>query len=426
MNYKKHDVYLVTGYRTPFLKFKANLGEFSATDLAVFTVKEILQQCNLSPDVIGEIIAGCVFPSVNEANIARIIALRSGCHHKIPAWTAQRNCASSLQAIDSAFKDIQLGRHDLIIAGGTEAMSRAPLVYNNQATRWFSNKLLAKTSWQKFLSLLNIPIGQMTSPISSVVNGLIDPTSGLIMGETAEILIKEFNINRKSMDEYALHSHQRASKYFLNNKDKAQEIVNINDKISFDTGIRPSTTLKQLSKLNAVFKINGSVTAGNSSQLSDGACFILFANKKALKKYNLQALAKILDISWAGCDPKKMGLGPIYAMTPLLKRNNYQLKNIDYFEINEAFAGQVLACINAWQDEEFCKTYLQSDIIGKIDKDHLNINGGAIAIGHPVGASGARVTLHLAYTLKEQNVQLGIASLCVGGGQGGAILLEKI
>lgn len=426
---KKRDVFIIDGSRTPFIKARGKPGPFSASDLAVDAGKELLARQKFEPSDLGEVVIGNVMPSPDEANIARIIALRLGCGKAMPAWTVQRNCASGLQALDSAAKDIALGRYDLVLAGGTEAMSRTPLLLNDDMVNWMAGLSTAKDlgakakQWLKFRP-------RFLPPVIALLRGLRDPIVNLNMGQTAENLAYRFNISRTAMDAFALESHQRAAaaedkQYFT---EMTPAFSNKGEYFTLDDGIRRDTNIEKLASLKPFFdKKFGLVTAGNSSQVTDGAALLLLASKEAVEKYKLPVLARIVDVAWAGVDPAEMGLGPVFASTELMKRNKLSLQDIDYWEINEAFAAQVLACIAAWQDEEFCKNYLGlPGALGNVDLARLNVDGGAIALGHPVGSSGARLVLRLAHILKREKGKRGIATLCIGGGQGGAMLIENL
>lgn len=424
------DVYIVDGSRTPFLKAKGRPGDFLGSDLAVQTGKQLLLRQNFSTDLIDEVIIGCAMPGPDEANIARVIALRLGLPEKTMGWTVMRNCASGLQAIDCAYKDILIGRHEIVLAGGTDAMSHTPLLFNNSMVNWFAALNNPKnTLTDKLLTVLKFRPWFM-KPIIALERGLTDPIAGINMGQTAEEVAYKFNISRQQMDEYSLASHQRLSNAIDN--DVLTEITALYDKkgtvYKHDDGLRRDSNLGKLAQMKPYFdKKYGEVTPANSSQVTDGAALLLLASGDAVKKYNLNVLAKIKDINWAGLDPRVMGLGPVYASTPLLIRNNLSLDNVDYWEINEAFAAQVLGCIAAWKDSEFCQNELGlKQEFGSLNQNKLNINGGAISIGHPIGASGARVTLRAANLLKANNKKYAVASLCIGGGQGGAILLEGV
>lgn len=425
----QRDVYIVDGARTPFLKAKSMPGPYSASDLAVSAGRPLLARQMFKPSDLGEVILGCVMPSADEANIARLVALRLGCGKEMPAWTVQRNCASGLQALDSAAKDIAIGRHDLVLAGGTEAMSRAPLLLNQGMTNWLAGLWAAKGWKAKSKQWAQIKPSYL-APVISLLRGLTDPLVNLSMGQTAENLAYHFAITRQQMDEFSLESHKRAA--LAEDNHYLEEIVTIYDnKGEFnlvDDGTRRDTSLEKLASLKPIFdKKFGEVTAGNSSQVTDGAALLILASQEAVQRYHLPVLARIVDVQWAGVEPAEMGLGPVYAANKLLKKQNLDLKDIDYWEINEAFTAQVLACLAAWEDEVYCQENLgRSHAIGKIDRSKLNIDGGAIALGHPVGASGARLVLHLAHILRRNNAKNGIATLCIGGGQGGAMLIENV
>lgn len=424
------DVFIVDGSRTPFLKAGAKPNPLPAADLAVAAAKPLLERQPFAATEFGEVIMGCVGPNAAEANIGRIIALRIGCGDFVPGWTVQRNCASGLQAIDCAAKDISMGRHDLVLAGGTEAMSRAGLWVNMDMLNWLGDFNSSKTLAKKFQTLLKFRPGFLV-PVVAVLKALTDPVVNLNMGQTAEKVAYLFGITRQEMDEFALQSHMRtiaAEKegHFV------PELVPLFDwqgKVyTSDTGVRADSTLEKLAKLKPTFdKPFGIVTAGNSSQITDGAAMVICASQAAIDKYKLQPLTKVIDTAWSAIDPSIMGMGPAYAIAALLKKNNLRLEQIDYIEINEAFAAQVLACVKVLNDPEYCKAnFGVNEAFGKIDMARLNVDGGAIAVGHPVAASGARLALHLSHTLKRNKGKLGIATLCIGGGQGGAMLLENV
>ncbi|MBI5447589.1 MAG: acetyl-CoA C-acetyltransferase [Gammaproteobacteria bacterium] len=420
------DVYIVDGLRSPFLKAAGKPGPFSAADLAVAASKALLLRHPTLP--MQEVVAGCVMPSPDEINIGRIIGLRVGCGIDVPGWTVQRNCASGMQALDTAAQDIATERYDIVLAGGVDAMSRAPLLFSEKMVLWLSRWYAAKT-WGQRLSLITQFRPGFLAPVIALLRGLTDPTNKLSMGQTAEILAHKFNITRQDMDEFALMSQQRLAK--AQDEKHFEEITPVYDTkgkaYTLDDGLRRETTLEKLAALKPYFdKKFGSVTAGNSAQITDGAAFLILASGEAVKKYHLTVLGRIVDTSWAGLEPAEMGLGPAYAIPPLLMRNHLQVEDIDYWEINEAFAAQVIACLKALADETYCKKHFAlSHALGVIPLDKLNVDGGAIAIGHPVGASGARLILHLLHTLRRNHARYGVASLCIGGGQGGAMLVEN-
>lgn len=423
------DVYIVDGARTPFLKARAKPGAFSASDLAVNAARELLQRQPFDPQDLDEVVIGCVMPNADEANIARVVALRLGCGKSMPAWTVQRNCASGMQALDSAAKDIAMGRHDLVLAGGTEAMSRAPLLYSEDMTNWIASVAGARTFkskaqiWTRFRPTF-------LKPLFALEKGLTDPWVNLSMGQTAENLAYRFHISRNEMDGFSLRSHQLvANAQDAHRLDEVNTVYTYSGEIyPLDDGVRRDTSMEKLANLKPFFDRKfGNVTAGNSSQVSDGSAMILLASKDAILKYQLPVLAKIIAVEWAGVDPAEMGLGPVHASNQLMKRFNLSLSDIDFWEINEAFAAQVLGCLAAWEDDAYCQEHLGLPAaFGRIEQDRLNIDGGAIALGHPVGASGARIVLHLAEVLRRQNAMKGIATICIGGGQGGAMLIENV
>ncbi len=422
-------VYIVDGARTPFLKARGKPGAFSSSDLGVAACKALLARQPFAPTDIDEVITGCAVASADETNISRIIALRVGCGEHTPAWTVQRNCASGMQALDEAVKDIAIGRCDLVLAGGTDAMSRGPILYNDAMVQWLSQLNAAKALPAKLKTMLKFR-PNMLAPVIGLLRGLTDPVCGLNMGQTAEIVAYDFGITREMMDTYAARSHQRLAK--AQAEKRLNEIVTIYDTkgnaYSADDGLRADTTIEKLAKLKPIFdKPFGTVTAGNSSQVTDGAAFLILASEAAMQTYGLKPLARIIDVNWGALNPAIMGLGPVHAVAPLLARHHFNFNDIDYIEMNEAFAAQVLGCLAAFASKDYCRTHfgLEKDF-GMMDQDRLNIDGGAIALGHPIGASGARITLHLAHTLKQQNAKRGIATLCIGGGQGGAMLIETV
>lgn len=422
-------VYIVDGARTPFLKAKTERGPFSASDLAVQAGRQLLSRHSFSPKDINEVVIGCMMPSEDEANIARIIALRLGCGIKVPAWTVQRNCASGMQALDSAAKDIATGRAELVLAGGTEAMSRAPLLFRPSMINWLGRLNASKSFGMKLQALLQFRPAFL-SPIIALMQGLSDPMCGMNMGQTAELLAYQFGISRLEMDTFASDSQTKAALAQKNNH--LEEITTAYDQrgkfYQVDEGVRTDTTVEKLAKLKPVFdKPYGMVTAGNSSQVTDGAALLLLASEEAVAKYKLPVLGKIVDTQWTALAPEVMGLGPAFSSAEILKNNQLNLSDIDFWEINEAFAAQVIACTKALASEKFCSEQLGlSKALGEIDASKLNVDGGAIALGHPVGASGARVVLHLLQTLRRNQAKRGIASLCIGGGQGGAMLIESM
>ncbi len=422
-------VYIVDGRRTPFLRARGVPGPFHAADLAFQAARALLYRQPFAPETFDQVILGCVMPGADEANIARVVALRLGCGEKTPAWTVQRNCASGLQALDSAAQDIASGRSQLVLAGGVEAMSHAPLLFSEAMAAWLGHFNKARGLGAKARSALAFRPA-LLQPVIALLRGLTDPIVGLNMGQTAEILAHRFAITREHMDSYALRSHQRlAAAQEQQHLDEIEVIYDSRGRYyAADDGLRADTSMAQLARLKPVFdRPFGKVTAGNSAQVTDGAAWLILAGEDAVERYRLPVLARVLDTQWAGVDPAQMGLGPVHAMAPLMTRNALGSEDIDYWEINEAFAAQVQACLYAWQDRDYCRDELGLEQpFAAIDEEHLNVDGGGVSLGHPVGASGARIVLHLAKTLQRTGAQRGMASLCIGGGQGGAMLIEGV
>jgi acetyl-CoA C-acetyltransferase len=425
---KRKEVFVIDGSRTPFLKACGRPGPFSASDLAFSSGRSLLARQPFEPAELDEVIVGCVIPGADEANIARIVGLRLGCDQTTPAWTVQRNCASGMQALDSAAMSIAAGRSHLVLAGGTEAMSRAPLQFNRFMVNWLSDLRLAR-GLNRRVRVLSRFRPHYLKPVIALLCGLTDHIVGMSMGQTAEEIAQHFDISRDEMDAYSVSSHMRLAR--AHDSGYLHEIETIYDEngnyYDHDEGLRRDTSIEKIAKMKPVFdREAGSVTAANSSQVTDGAAMLVLASREAVDKYHLPVLGKIVDSRWAGLDPAEMGLGPVHAVPPLLEAYKLTPGDIDYWEINEAFAAQVLGCLRAWQDDEYCRDTLGLDsTFGTIDHKRLNVDGGAISLGHPVGASGARIVLHLLHVMKRNKAKRGVASLCIGGGQGGAMLLER-
>ncbi len=427
-------IYVLDGARSPFLKSKNRPGPFSAADLATQAGRALLARQSFLPDELDEVILGCAAPSVDEVNIGRVAALRMGCGQKVPAWTVMRNCASGMQAIDSGVNNIIAGRASLVLAGGVDALSRAPLLYGDKMVLWFSNMAAARTTTQRISLFGKLPVTALLAPVIGIMKGLTDPMVGLLMGQTAENVAHRFGITREEMDAFAVRSHERVIKAqdagtLASGGGEVEALYDAKgNTYTLDDGVRRDASLQNLAKLKPFFdRKYGNVTPGNSSQITDGAAWLILASEEVVTKNGLQPIGRILDSHWAGLDPATMGLGPVHAATPILKRNDLGLNDIDYWEINEAFAAQVLGCLAAWQDEKYCRDELGLDRpLGELNPEKLNVDGGAIALGHPVGASGARIVLHLLKTLKRNNAKRGMASICIGGGLGGAMLVEAL
>ncbi|MBI5179196.1 MAG: acetyl-CoA C-acetyltransferase [Nitrospinae bacterium] len=421
-------VYVVDGARTPFLKTDHLPGPFAASDLAVMAGRALLARMPFAPEQLDEAVIGCVMPAASEVNIARVISLRLGCGKKVPAYTVARNCASGMQALDCAAKDIALGRAEMVLAGGAEAMSHYPLMFDLPMQAWSIEIASAKTLGKRLAALAKFR-PRFLKPVIGILQGLTDHTIGLSMGQTAENLAYRFGISREEMDAFAMESHRRLGEATDAGRLEEKETLIGPDGTVYaeDSGLRRDTSMEKLAKLKPVFDPKvGLVTAGNSAQITDGAAIMVLASAQAVDKYNLPVLGRIVDIRWAGVNPAEMGLGPVHAMASVMKENGLSSSDVDFWEVNEAFAVQVLACLKAWEDPLYMKEEVEVDgPFGPIDRSKLNVDGGAVGLGHPVGASGARITLHLLNVLKRNNSRRGIASLCIGGGQGGAILVER-
>lgn len=423
-------IYVVDGARTPFLKAQKGPGPFAASDLATQAGRALLLRQPFEPSDLDEVILGCAAPSPDETNIGRMVALRLGCGKKVPGWTVMRNCASGMQAIDSAIANIQSGRSELVLAGGVDALSRAPLLYSDAMVRWFAGMMSLRTAGQKLQHFLKLRPAALLTPVIGLMKGLTDPVVGLLMGQTAENLAWRFGIDRRQMDEFAVRSHLRAlAGREAGNFAEIVPVVDAQGKVyAEDDGVRADASMAGMAKLKPFFdKKYGNITAANSSQITDGAAWVLLASEEAVQKWGLKPLGKIVDSQWSGLEPEQMGLGPVHASTPILQRHGLALSDVDYWELNEAFAAQVLGCQAAWKDEAYCREQLGLDgAFGGIVDDRLNVDGGAVSIGHPVGASGARIVLHLLHVLRRNKAKRGVATICIGGGLGGAMLVESL
>lgn len=427
---KAQRVFLVDGARTPFLKARQGPGPFTPVDLAVQAGRPLLARQSFDRAAFDLVILGCVNVIADEMNPARVAALRLGLGEQTVAFTVQINCGSGMQSIDTAYRYIRDGSHQIILAGGAEALSHAPLVLRQSAVEWFGRMNAAKGPLDMARAMTGLR-SEFFKPVIGLERGLTDPITALNMGQTAEVLAHRFGIDRATADAYAVQSHHRLA--------AAQDDGVLDDEVmpafdrdgtvyDHDDGVRPDSDMESLAKLNPVFeKPHGKVTAGNSSQITDGASWVIVASERAVEAHGLTPLAEITDSEWAALDPSIMGLGPVLAATPIAQRHGLGVDDIDLWELNEAFAAQVLSCLAAWNDTEFCREVLGYDAaFGRIDRDRLNIDGGAISLGHPVGTSGNRIVLHLANAMKARGARRGIATECIGGGLGGAMMLEAV
>ncbi|MGI9480723.1 MAG: acetyl-CoA C-acyltransferase, partial [Hyphomicrobiales bacterium] len=357
------------------MKARKGPGPFTPVDLAVHAGQPLLMRQSFDPEEFDEVILGCVNVHADEVNPGRVAALRLGCGPEVPGWTVQRNCASGMQSIDTAYRYISAGDADLILAGGTEALSHAPLLFSEEATKWFAELFAAKSTADKAQVFAKIKPGHF-SPSIGILRGLNDPVVKLSMGQTAEKLAHLYDISRTDADEFAIRSHDRLARAHANgNLEELAPIMADNGKVyGHDDGVRPNSTMENLAKLKPAFERPfGKVTAGNSSQISDGGCWTILASEASVKKYRLKPMARIVDSEWAALDPSVMGFGPVISSTPLIQRHGLKTADIGAWEINEAFAAQVLSCLKAWEDTVFCQNVLGLDkAFGALDQDKLN------------------------------------------------------
>lgn len=425
----KETLYIVDGVRTPFCKMGTTLARADAVELGRTAAAAVLARTGLDPAQIDEVIFGCVGQPIDAANASRVIALRSGIPASVPAVTVHRNCASGFEAITQAAEKINAGRGDIFLVGGTESMSRYPLLYNEGATKKYGQLAKAKTMGQKLGQMIRFRPKDF-APKVALQLGLSDPVVGVNMGQTAELLARDWRISRDAQDQFALQSHRRAAAAKAKLAEETWPVYprggRAPEAVTEDNGVRENQTMEALGKLRAVFdKRGGTVTAGNASQITDGAVALLVMSEAGLTRTGLKPLGRLIDYAYAGCDPSRMGLGPVYAIARAEKRTGLGLKDAELIEINEAFAAQVLACRAASASADFSRQHLgRSEPLGDMPDAILNVNGGGIALGHPVGATGARLVLTMLKELHRRHARRGLVSLCVGGGQGGALWLE--
>jgi acetyl-CoA C-acetyltransferase/acetyl-CoA acyltransferase len=421
------DIAIIEGVRTPFAKAFGRLMGIPAHELGRIATSALLQRAAIGPEQIDQVVFGNVAPPSEAANPARVIALLAGIPQDRIAHTVQRNCASGLEGVTTAAQLIQLGEARTVIAGGTESMSQIPLLFSADAMARFLALAKARGWWQRLRAMMRFRPRHF-KPIPALRLGLTDPVSGLIMGETGEVLAEEFHVTRQEQDEFALRSHQLASAAQARCvfQEEITPVSTTRGDLKQDVGPRPNQSLEALAKLKPYFKAEGTVTVGNSCQITDGAAALLLMSGEAARAEGRKPLGYIRAFAYAGCDPRRMGLGPIFATSKLLKKTALALRDIDLIEMNEAFAAQIIANERAFASDRFAQEELgRSRALGEIDRERLNVNGGAIALGHPVGATGARLVLTLLKELSRRGQRRGLAALCIGGGQGGALLVER-
>ncbi|MBI4465842.1 MAG: thiolase family protein [Acidobacteria bacterium] len=390
--------YIVSAVRTPMGKFGGSLKDFTAADLGVVAARAALERAGVDAGQVNEVILGCARQAGGGPNVARQVAVRAlgpVLGTPVPAFTVNQACASGLQALALAAERIQAGRADCVLAGGTESMSRVPYFL---AARW------------------GMKMGHQPLTDGMYKDGFLDPLSEMVMGETAEVLAEEFRISREEQDRYACLSHQRAARAWQEGRFRDEVVpVEVRDKqgprvMEQDETFRPDTSEEKLAHLVPVFKKDGSVTAGNASQITDGAAALVVVSEAKARDWKLEPLARLVAWVTVGVDPRRMGIGPVPAIQRLLAESNTRLEAFDLVELNEAFAAQVLACA---QELHF-------------DPARLNVNGGAIALGHPIGCSGARIVTTLLHELRRRRARCGLATLCASGGLGMAVSLEAV
>jgi acetyl-CoA acyltransferase len=425
------NVVIVNGVRTAYVKAGTSFHRLTAVDLGKTTLRELLARTEFDARKVDEVIVGNIANPPEATNIARNIALEAGIPKHIPSYSVQRNCASGMQAIADAYLRISSGLAEVIVAGGVESMSNIPVLYPQTFADKMGEMYKARTVFQKLGAASKLRLRDF-KPVIGLAVGLTDGYCGLNMGETAEVLAKEFGVTRQEQDEFALRSHLLAAKA-TDTGILRQEIVPVylppdyTKVVDEDNGIRKNQTMEALGKLRPVFdRRMGTVTAGNSSQITDGAAFVLVMSEKRARAEGHPILGRVRSFGFAGLDPERMGLGPVFSTPIALKRAGLSLKDIQLIEMNEAFAAQVIANERCFASKKFANDVLDlPEAVGEIDRDNLNVNGGAIALGHPVGSSATRLVITLLKEMQRRNLRFGLATLCIGGGQGGAMVLER-
>jgi acetyl-CoA C-acetyltransferase/acetyl-CoA acyltransferase len=425
-------IVIVAGIRTPMARSFGPMANLCADELGRLVVDGVLKQTGVRADQVDEVVFGNVASPADASNVARVIVLRAGIPHDRIAHTVNRNCASGMEAVTTAWQILRDGRAKVVVAGGTESMSNAPLLWSRSAQQWFLELSRTKSLVQRLTQFTKFR-PRFLKPIPALQVGLTDPTCGLNMGQTAENLAREFGITREEQDRFALASHQKALAAW-ERCDLKGEVLPLTAEhtqagpLDKDNGPRAGQTIEALARLKPIFESHGgTVTVGNSCPITDGAAALLLMPASHAKSLGLEPLGILRAYSIAGCDQRRMGLGPVFAIHKLLAATGGGLGDFDLVEINESFAAQVLACEKALASDDFCRRELGRDrAIGQLDESRLNVNGGAIALGHPVGMSGARLILTLLRALRKRGGHHGLATLCVGGGQGQAVWVDAV
>jgi acetyl-CoA C-acetyltransferase/acetyl-CoA acyltransferase len=420
--------WILAGVRTPFARAGSVFRRMPVVELGRVAISELLARQDVDPGRLDHVILGNCSQPAEAANVTRVTALRAGIPERVPGYTVHRNCASGMESVADAHYRIAAGEARLVLAGGIESMSQIPLLYTAEYAEWLEGLMRARRPLDRLGAMTRFK-PRFLAPRIALAEGLTDPICGLNMGQTAEVLSREFRILRERQDEFALVSHQRA---VAARERLREEIVPVFPPTDYsmvqdDVGPREQQTLEALAKLKPYFdRRNGTVTVGNSCQVTDGAVALLLGDEATARAWPSPPLGRIRSFAFAGLAPQRMGLGPVFAMAQALDRAGLSLADCDLFEINEAFAAQVLACLEASRSPAFARAELgRETALGEIPLDRLNVNGGAIALGHPVGSSGARLLLTLLMELRRRALKRGVAALCVGGGQGAAFVLER-
>lgn len=423
-------VYLVQGNRTPQAKAGTILKSVAAPYLGHYLIRDIMDQVEIPNDQVDEVIIGNTGNPPKFPNVGRVIALEAGLDKVTSGYTVHRNCASGLEALSQAYVKIALGRSNVIFAGGVESMSQMPLLYNDDMTEFFVEMMKAKNPADKLKIVSTFRLPHL-SPVIAIEQGLTDPFCGMNMGMTAEKLAREFSFTRQQQDQFANDSHHKALNAQKEGKfdDEVVPIIageSLDQIVHTDNGPRATSSVEKLGKLKPFFEKNtGTVTVGNACPITDGGSMWLMCSQEAVEKYHLEPMAKMIDFHFHGLEPERMGLGPALAIDGVLKRTGLSLQDMDLVEINEAFAAQVMACEKVMADQKLADRW-NIEAVGEIERSKLNVNGGAIALGHPVGSTGSRLVVTLAHELKKRKAKYGLASLCIGGGQGGAVVIENL
>jgi len=422
-------VVVVDGIRTPFVKAYTDFADLTALDLSRIATSELVARTGIDPEEIDEVIMGTVLPSPHAPNLAREVVLSADLPRRIPGFTLGRACASSAQSVINAAEAILEGECDTVIAGGAESMSNVPVPYSKNVVDALMALSKAKSfpARMKALSGLNIESLLPTPP------AIAESSTGKTMGQHCEIMARKNNISREAQDEFALSSHKNAAKAREEGKTE-EEVMTVYPSPKFgpvkeDSFVRPETTLEQLSGLKPVFdKTYGTLSAGNSSGLTDGAAVVMVMRESKAKELGLKPLAAITHWSTVALDPEdQLLLGPALCIPQVLEEAGVKLEDVDLVDIHEAFAAQVLSVTQALESKEFAKEYLgQDEIVGKVDKEKLNVNGGSIALGHPFGATGARMVIGMSRELQRRKADKALLALCAAGGMGTALMLERI